>query len=290
MEDKKRDDAESAWWKQGAASIVQSENDTLGTMLAYLPASLPELDDPHQAIIAYADIAAQLDAFGLTPPDSMDDEEFAAWASVTMGLPLPSPAAQYLQSWRDDFGFDLLQTDQTLSVSLPPFELSLHRGRFDENEIVRTLRELGYKPVGSGDRPILAIRGDCEQAIDAPTAYKFAAMNYATILDDGTLAFASAQAVLEAVLEVEAGEIPSLAEWSDIAALLPHAPEDLASALFVHGVMLAGDVPSELLVPDEGTPDIDAIATEMAGQNDLPPMEMALLGTTAGGSMQGSLR
>lgn len=264
-----------------------SRGTTLQAMLAHVPATLPELDDPDQAIIAYADIAAQLDAFDLEPPDSMTDEGFVEWAATTTGLPFPSPAAQYQRFFREDYGFDLLQTDQTLSISLPPFELSLYRGRFDEREIVRTLRDLGYRPVGADERPILSIRGDYEQDISAPTAYKFSAMNYATILDDGTLAFASAQDALEAVLDVEAGEMPSLAERSDIAALLADVPDDLASVFLIHGSALAYEVPEELLNPDSTeTPDIEAIATEIADRSDMPPVVMALLGMTAGGPIQ----
>ena len=258
----------------------------LEAMLGLVPATFPDLDDPELANITYANIAAQLEAVEVAAPGSMDDEAFSEWVAATVGLPVPSHAAQYLQSWREDYGFDLLQADQTLQISLPPFDLSLFRGRFDEREIVRALRELGYKPVGN-DRPILAIRGDFEQDITAQTDYKLAAMNYATILDDGTLAFASAQDILESVLDVVAGETLSLAERDDIAALLPNVPDDLASALFVDGTMLTGGVPEELLELDpQATPDIEAIATDVAEGSDMPPVVTAMLGTTTGGPLQ----
>ncbi len=269
-----------------AGHSAQPSDGDLEGILGLVPATLTDLDDPERANITYANIAAQLEAVDVAAPDSMDDEAFSEWFAATLGLPVPSHAAQYLQSWREDYGFDLLQADQTLQISLPPFDLSLFRGRFDEREIVGALRELGYKPVGN-DRPILAIRDDYEQDISAQTAYKFAAMNYATILEDGTLAFASAQAILESVLDVVAGETPSLAERSDIAELLPNVPEDLASALFVDGTMLTGAMPEALLELDpESTPDIDAIATEMAEGSDMPPVVMAMLGSTAGGPLE----
>ncbi len=265
---------------------VQTTDGDLQAMLGLVPATFPHLDDPELATISYANIAAQLEAVDVTAPGRMDDDAFSEWFAATLGLPVPSHAAQYLQSWREDYGFDLPQADQTLQISLAPFDLSLFRGRFDEQEIVRTLRELGYKPV-SNDWPILAIRDDYEQDISAQTAYKFAAMNYATILDDGTLAFASAQATLESVLDVVAGDAPSLAERSDIAELLPNVPDGLASALLVDGVMLTGGVPEELLELDpEATPDIEAIATEMAEGSDMPPVVTAMLGTTVGGPLQ----
>ena len=265
---------------------AQTSDGDLRVMLGLVPATFPDLDDPELATISYANIAAQLEAVDVTAPGSMDDEAFSDWSAATLGLPVPSHAAQYLQSWREDYGFDLLQADQTLQISLPPFDLSLFRGDFDEREIVRALRELGYKPVGN-DRPILAIRDDFEQDISAQTSYKLAAMNYATILEDGTLAFASAQGILESVLDVVAGDAPSLAERDDIAVLLPTVPDDLASALFVDGTMLTGGVPEKLLEQDpEATPDIEAIAAEMAESSELPPVVTAMLGTTAGGPLE----
>jgi hypothetical protein len=269
---------------QARSALAQaSSGSALQAMLGSVPAELPDLDDPDQAIIAYADIATQLDAFDLAA-EGMTDDGIAAWAAATTGLPLPSPALQYQQSFGEDYGFDLVQVDRTLSIALPPFELSLYRGRFDQARIIQALREVGYTPVGSDARPILSIRGDYEQDISAPTAYKLSAMNYATILDDGTLAFSSAQGPLEAVLEVESGERPSLAERSDMEALGAGLPDDLVSAHIVHGSALAYGVPDELLAPDAAeTPDLEAIATEIADQSDMPPIAMALLGFTAGG-------
>jgi len=267
------------------ASLAQaSAGSELQAMLAIVPAELAELDDPDQAIIAYADIATQLAAFDLAAPDRMTDDGVTAWATAITGLPLPSPALQYQRVFGEDYGFDLVQVDQTLSIALPPFELALYRGRFDQQRIVRALREVGYTPVGSDARPILSIRGDYEQDISAPTAYKLSAMNFATILGDGTLAFASALDPLEAVLEVEAGERPSLAERSDMEALGASLPDDLVSAHIVHGSALAYGVPADLLDSDaDETPDLEVIATEIAGQSEMPPIAMALLGFTAGG-------
>ncbi len=269
---------------QAHSSLQLAAADTkLQAMLALVPATFAELESAERGFLAYADIAAQLGTVGGTPPDSMDDDAFGQWFAATLGLAFPSFAAQYLQFWREDYGFDLLQADQTFQISLPPFDLSLHRGRFDERGIVRALRELGYTPV-ENDPPILAIRGDYEQDISAQTAYKFAAMTYAAILDDGTLAFASARGILEAVLDTETGNRPSLAERDDITLLLDNVPDNRASALFVDGRMLTGDMVDVVLDHDSRvTPNIDAIATEMAEQRNMPPVEMVFLGLTPGG-------
>lgn len=263
----------------------ESTDAGLGLMLSRVPATLSDLDDPEAASLTYANIAAQLQTVGVTPPDGMDDERSSAWFEATRGLPMAMPAAQFLNVWRDDYGFDLFQADQTLQISLPPFDLSLYRGRFDNQEVLRALDNIGYQPVASNEA-ILSIRGDYEQDVQAPTAYKLAAMNYATILHDGTLAFASALGILEDVLEVQAGERPSLAERSDIALLLASAPDDLVSAMIVDGQMLTGGIPDQILNLDpSATPDLAAAATEIAERSTLPPIAIVLLGTTAGGPL-----
>ena len=261
----------------------QSTDSALGLMLAHVPATLSDLDDPEGANLTYANIAAQLQAVGVTPPDSMDDERSKAWIDATRGLPMAMPAAQFLKVWREDYGFDLFQADQTLQISLPPFDLSLYRGRFNNQEVLGALGDIGYQPVDN-DGAILSIRGDYEQDVQAQTAYKLAAMNYATILDDGTLAFASALGILEEVLEVQAGERASLAERSDIALLLASAPNDLASAMIVPGSMLVAGIPDQVLDLDPGaTPDLAAAATEIAERSGLPPIANVLLGMSVGG-------
>jgi hypothetical protein len=271
---------------QGGTPVAAPASGGMQAMLGLVPASLPGLDDLSQATIAWADIAAQLDAVGTTPPPAMDAAEFQVWAAATRFLPMPSHAAQYLIDWRADYGFDLLQADQTMWVALPPFDLSLFRGRFDTDAVLGALDALGYAPVEVGGHELRSIRGDNEIAMDAPTTYRMAAMNFAAMLPDGTLAFASAGAPLAAVLDVAAGAAPSMLEIAGVGLLLDQAPPGLASAMLVQGVALAGSIPPSFLNLDPGaTPDISAIATEMAETSELPPVAMALLGATTGGPL-----
>jgi hypothetical protein len=254
---------------------------TLGEMLARVPAELPGLEDPARATVAYADIASQYAAVGLARPERVEaGEPLARFWAATRSMPFPGPAAMYLGSWREDYGFDLLQADQTLWVGPSPYELALFRGRFDAGAVRRALEAAGYRPTEADGHAMLSVRGDYEQDLQAPTAYKLAAMNYAAILDDGTLAFASARAPLAAVLEVAAGRRASLAEQPGVAALVAAAPAELVSALLVHGAQLGVGLQQS---PLERTP--GAVATERAAAGTMPPVAMALLGTTAGGPL-----
>lgn len=273
---------------QGATPADVPASGGIGEMLALIPASLPALENPAQLMISYADIATQLDVTGVTPPDSMDDPGFSQWIGATQPLAMPLNAAQYLKFWREDYGFDLFQAEQTLWLSLPPFDLSLFRGRFDLDAVRATLNGNGYQEIEVKGHPLLSLRDDFEQDVASDFAYKLAAMNHAAILPDGTLAFSSVKAALAAVLDVVSGQAPSMMEQAGIAILTDHAPDDLVSALIANGTMLSGNIPPELfeLGPD-ATPDISAIATEIAQTSEMPPVAMVLLGSTAGGPLFG---
>jgi hypothetical protein len=268
---------------QRGTPVASPEPGAMQQMFGLLPAKLSGVEDPSALVIYYADVAAQLASVGVEAPESVDVEGFGRWAAATRTLAMPSDSAFYLNFWREDYGFDLLQADQTISVDLPPFRLSIYRGDLDTGAVTDALSEVGYAPVTIDGHELLSVRGDYEIDMDAATAYQLAAMNFGVVLDDRTLAFASAGAPLAAVLDVAAGTAPSMLDTAGVAMLLEHAPPDLASAVLVPGGSLAASIPPSLL--DGGTPDISAIGTEMAEASKMPPVAMALLGSTVGGPL-----
>ncbi len=258
----------------------------LTEMLAHVPADLPELESPEQAIVAYADIAAQLKAVGVEAPESVDDEGFGRWQRATAGLAMPSRASEFISLFRADFGFDLLQTERTLAIEVPPFNLAFFRGNFDEATVLAALEDLGYRPGGIGGQRVLSVGEDAELDLTAPGSYALGSMDYMTILDDGTLVFASERAIIAAVIAVDTGDAPSLIEQRGVAALVEQAPADLVSAAIVPGTQLLGGPPLDVFLPQAGaTPDMDAVATEMAEQAQMPRVTLALLAETAGGPL-----
>ncbi len=268
--------------QEGASAEVGASG--LTEMLAMVPAELPELEDPEGLYVAYADLAAQLDAVGIEPPASFEDEGFRDWSRATLGMWLPSIPSLWFQEFRADYGFDLLQAEQTLEISLPPFNLSLYRGQFDEAAVLAALEEIGYRPGGVADRLVLSL-GD-EISFEGPGRYTLGAMNYMTILEDGTLAFASQRSTIEAIIAVDNGEAPSMAEEDGVATLLSHAPSDLVTALLAPGTQLMADPLAGFLRTEAGaTPDLDAMATEQAAIAEMPRVSLALLGETAGGPL-----
>jgi hypothetical protein len=273
---------------QGATPAAQPASGGIAGMLALAPATYPWVEEPASLMISYADLATQLEVTGVPAVDSMDDPDFSQWVAATRTLAVPQNAAQYLKFWREDYGFDLFQADETLELSLPPFNLSLFRGRFDHETIRATLTANGYREVEAGGHEILTLRDDYEQDLTSPFAYKLAAMNHVALLDDGTIACSSVQAALVAVLDVANGQAASLMEQAGIAQMADQVPADLVSAMIVSGTMLAGNIPPGLLDLEPGaTPDFDAIATEIAATSEMPPVVMLLIGSTAGGPLFG---
>lgn len=237
----------------------------LPAMLDRVPAFLPGLQSHETATISYSNIAAQLDAVGIAPPTSIDDPGFGVSNRAIVGLSLPGIITKF-RFFPEDFGFDIVQWDETLEIDAPPFRLTMIRGRFDQMGVLVALGRLGYTPSTPGSA-ILAIRPDYEEDFQSPAGYASPGTNVATILADGTLVFAPSQAIVAAVLDVQSGQGESLAERADVAALLHHVPADLAAAEIVGGQRLASAT---------------AASTD-AGS--MPPVVLALMGNTVGGPL-----
>jgi hypothetical protein len=269
-------------------AAVPVDPGSLTAMLGHVPAVVPGLAAPESVNVAYADLAGQLAAVGVTPPDTLDHDGFVAfsprWSAATAMLETPGRSREDILSedWRASFGFDITQVDQIVEVThlgeSPSFRLTLYRGRFDQAAVRSSLEGIGYRPFDAGGAPAWSVRGDYEW-VDPGSGvgrfgYDFGMMNYATLLPDGILAFAPTAAAIEAVLAVAAKNAPALTDRSDVAVLLAHAPADLAWALMVDGAKLAR------------APELASFfATPPPPPGQLPPVSLALLGLTAGGPL-----
>lgn len=254
-----------------------------GAMLDTVPLKLPGGGAGDLVQVSYADLATQLAATGIEPPENVDSPAFPDWIAATTGMPLPERASRFLAQWRQLFGFDLFQVDETLEISSPPFDLTLYRGRFDERAVVEALDGLGYEAVDIDGASVYAVRDDYEIDLQSPTGFVLATMNVAAILPDGTLVFASARGIIESVVAVAADVRESMAASAGIATMLQHLPVDLVGATLVSGIALRQN-PADVgaLVNPGATPDLNAIATEMATPNEMPPVLLAVVGMTAG--------
>ena len=238
-------------------------------------------------LATYADVAAQIAAVGVVQPRGPQDESFGEWARATLPLALPSAIVQHARDplWRETFGFDLFQVDQSLEVGEPPLVTTFLRGRFDERELRAAWEHSGYQAVDVDGTTAASLFEGPEIDLDSDVSrLALARLNNAAILDDGTLVFASSLDAIREVLRVASGDEPSLASRPGVAELLD-AVSPLASALLVDGSALAGTAPLETLIGADG--DVDAAATAIAAQiaesGRMPPVRLALLGATPGG-------
>lgn len=255
------------------------------TALVRLAPDILAGDSHVSQILTFSDIAGQLAAVGVAPPAT--NAALRDYLSATAPLVFPHDLANsgLDPAWREAFGFDVLQIDQSLEFGVPPSQATLLRGRFDKRELRAAWQRTGYRAIAV-DLPgatVVSLHEDPVIDVDSPiTRLALSSMNNAAILPDGTLAFAGSLRLLRAVLAVVAGTWPSLADRPAVATLLAAAPPDLVSATLVDGTALQGTAPIDAFAnptpPDPGT-----VMTAVAALRQMPPVGMALIGVTAGG-------
>ncbi len=132
-----------------ATPAVATGDGSLAAILALAPDVLAG-GAPQFQITQYANPTLQLDTVGITPPESIDDDESVSqWvrANWWMALPNPMRTQALLEDWRIVFGFDAFQVDQSIVVGEPPAALTIYRGRFDVNELRAAWTASGYTEV-----------------------------------------------------------------------------------------------------------------------------------------------
>jgi hypothetical protein len=239
------------------------DDNSLCAMLAYVPDVLAR-PEPPTVIVEYGNVAAQLDAVGATIPDSFGGDEASRWVGATL-FAGPIIFLEYARVWPEDyFGFRIVDVEESLVAGDPPDRLIVLRGRFDSERVVEAWTRAGYVEDQVGTTRTWSIRGDHEMDLDSEAPFVFASMNYATVLDDGVLAFTSTAAAMADVVGATNGEIPSLADRSDLGQLLGSVEPTLTGAYVVAGadagstaelVLLAWTPGGPVLWDnDEGTP------------------------------------
>ena len=251
-----------------------------------------------QAMVTYANLARQAAAVGIEPPASGQDLPAADdWIQAVGALAMHSRAS-YMASpeWFEVFGFDLFSLDQVIEYSAPPTSVSLLRGRFDPDELIGRWEAAGYVAQESAAETYYAVAGDYEiRFASAGGRMALASANYLAILDSETIAFAPAEDLITATMNLAAGTGgASLADDINVASLLDGVPDDLVSGAILSGtVLIALADPANLLTGTPDPSDLDGLATRIAAPvaaaEGMPPITAVLLGTSAGGPV-GALR
>lgn len=288
----------------GLAPLIQPargqgspEPGSLRAFLGLLP--LIPLGGEAHAMVTYTDLARQAEAVGIDPPKSGRDLPAADDWVHAVGALTGHSAAGFLTSpdWHDVFGFDLFSLDQVIEYSAPPTSISVLRGRFDPDDLIRHWEAAGYVARESAAGTYYSVAGDHEIVFDSVGGrMALASANYLAILDPETIAFAPAENLIMATMDLAAGtgDGRSLADEINLASLLEGVPNDLVSGTIVSGTaLLALADPAAIFLtgtPDPASLDVDQMATRIAAPvaAGMPPITAALLGSSAGGPV-GSL-
>jgi hypothetical protein len=283
---KRADASDAVAATAGAADI---EIGSLGEMLGRLPAmQLFDTGDQGVATVSYVNVAAQLAAAGLNSPSSQQDPDFSRWLQVMNNMPPVTGATSRLftPDWRDSFGFDGFQVDQSAEYRRGTNGyVTVLRGRFIEAEVESALKRSGYKLISIDGMAFFSSGEDGDIDLKSSVGrMALANMNNAAFLEDGVLAFASTRDDMRTLIEVEQGDAESLAAQEDVAPLGQMVQPDLVATWITSGLAFALSDPTEFLLPRPGgTPDMTAFATRESERNRLPQLKTVLLGLTAGG-------
>jgi hypothetical protein len=259
-------------------------NDQFSSMLSLVPASVAGPSGSLE-IATFADIAAQLAAGGIEPPDSIeDDERLTQWMHATFGLAIADPIrSNALTLTRDLLGYDVTDLDQTLYAGLPPDVVTLFRGRFHEESVALAWELNGYRMLEVDEIPVASLAEDADFDLTGEIQrFALSRMNNAAFLPDGTLAYTATLPMMEQVIATANGNAESLRDREDVAAVLATLDEPVVSAVLFSGEAIALD---EMLYPAlvENEAAMTALETTLAETGEMPPIALGLVGVTAGG-------
>ncbi len=249
----------------------------------YLSLSPLSVANPTQAMPVIAgNQRLQADTLDFALPfDMNDDEQMHEWIQGTFNVTLPSSIMRnvFRPEWDELTGFDITQITTGAEIGEPPSMVTFLRGSFDPTFVQAAQLLGGYKPLEIDGRVVMSLNEtDDVDLTNALQAMVLARMNNSTILDDGTLVYASTLELIEQVLAPEA-TLSTLPEIARAMATLD-APL-ISSALLGPGNFMPG-IPVEIFEP-QSQDQIAAAILAMRDQDPAPIVLAAIAGSTAGG-------
>ena len=218
------------------------------------------------------------------PFDMNNADQMHEWIVGMFNVTLPS--FMMTNVFRDDFllntGFDITQIETGAEAGEPPNMATFLRGTFDPVAVQAVQLLNGYKQLEVAGRSVYSLFEDNEIDLTNPiSAMALARMNNSTILDDGTLVYASTLGLIEQVLTPG----PTLIEQPGVMQALNTLDTPLiSSAVLGPGNFLPG-IPAELFQPSSQ----DEIAQAMEAlraQQPAPIVLAAIAGDSPGGPIE----
>src|SRR5262245_38124957 len=255
-------------------------------MLSIAPDVLDGSEATESDIAQFADVALQLQATGVSVPTSVDDPAMHLWVRAIRWMVLPQDLASRVfdPTWREVFGFDVLQVDQSLVAGEPPNVITILRGRFEQAEVIGALANSGYQEVDVDGLTIYSLSEDASVDLKNPVSQlALARMNNVVFLPDGTLVAAATLDLIRQVIAVSQGNANSLADRLDVSTIVNAMPRQLASAILVRGgvLQLGGMVIDFSASPGQ----TQELLSQIDQLGEMPPITMALFGISPGGPL-----
>ena len=243
----------------GPASPDDGESELLA-VLASLPLEFRDRG------IWFSNFKQSLEVAGASRP--ADLEEFESWpleraqkyARNSGGAvsSLVITMRQAMPHWEDAYGFSFFEIDAvtvTGMETLLNFETNYFTGEFDEEAIVQSLTELGYRTESSGDDVYYAIRNDREQDTSLRNPATRSAFGYANriFVADNLLVVSSDTTPVLQVIRARNGGIPSVADSAAFAGIAAELSDPLTAVLLTRQAALH----SGLGIPGDQVPGSD---------------------------------
>jgi hypothetical protein len=186
---------------------------------------------------------------------------------------------------RDDFssltGFEIGQVTSGAEIGEPPSVVSFLRGTFDTAQIQQTQLGLGYQQLDVDGHAVFSLSETDSFDPSVPVQrMALARLNNSTVLDDGTLVYASTLELLRTVLApaITLASLPPVEQ-----AVNTLDTPLITSALLGPGAFLMS-IPPEFFQPENQDEIVEAIRDQM-DQEPAPIVLTAIAGNTPGGPL-----
>ena len=233
---------------EGLASLNYGESDFLAA-LASLPLEFEErgiwFSNPKQSLdVAGASRPADLEEFLSLPGDQRKRYVRNSGGAVSSLL---GTVSQTVADWEDAYGFSIFQVDAITVTGMDnfkPLETNYLTGEFDEEAIVRSLADLGYRAESVGDDVYYAIREDFRQDLsltNPATRLALGSANRIFVGDNFLVVSPDTPPVLQ-VIRARNGEVPTLVDSPAFASIAAGLSDPLTAALLTREATLDPEI------------------------------------------------
>lgn len=271
-----------------ATPIATTSSSAIADLLRVIPLDAAQQAAESGILFYYADVAQQLDAFGIDRAAPRDADNLV---DATIALAVASQAFQYAlaDGFEETFGFQPLSVGQTVYFGTPPHDASVFRGGIDIATVTAALEASGYehKTFRNGGE-YWTLSEDGEVDLTSPVMrFGVGALNNAGFLDDDTVVFSRFASTVEGLVEHAQDGGKSLIDIAAIAASIDTFPADIVSVIGVaEQYLAAANVLPAGLTPEQ----LETFTKDLQTSNEtigaLPRITFGAFGVHAGATVE----